>query len=62
MGDRFILFSFMQEIVIIGAGRTFSGTGLSNIKAVAEKYNGLMSVKVQDMAFVLNVLLIIPRQ
>lgn len=38
------------------------GTGLSNIKAVAEKYNGAMSVKVQDMVFVLNVLLIIPRQ
>ncbi len=37
------------------------GTGLSNIKAVAEKYHGAMSVKTQGMVFILNVLLIIPQ-
>lgn len=37
------------------------GTGLSNIKAVAEKYNGTMSVKTQGKVFILNVLLIIPQ-
>lgn len=38
------------------------GTGLSNIKAVAEKYHGAISIKAGDGAFVLNVLLIIPQQ
>ena len=37
------------------------GTGLSNIKAVTEKYHGAMSVKKQSTRFVLNVLLIIPQ-
>ena len=37
------------------------GTGLSNIKTVAEKYNGAMSVKTQGNVFVLHVLLIIPQ-
>ena len=38
------------------------GTGLSNVMAVAEKYHGAISVKTQDAAFVLHVLLIIPCQ
>ena len=37
------------------------GTGLSNIKRVAEKYNGAMSVKTQGKVFLLHVLLIIPQ-
>lgn len=40
------------------AGR---GTGLSNIKAVAEKYQGAMSIKAQGNSFLLSVLLVIPR-
>ncbi len=35
------------------------GTGLSNIKMVAEKYNGAISIKTQGRIFVLHVLLII---
>lgn len=38
------------------------GTGLANIKAVAEKYHGAVNIKTQDAAFVLSVLLIIPQQ
>lgn len=38
------------------------GTGLSNIKTVAEKYAGAMSVKIQGNVFILHVLLIIPQQ
>lgn len=37
------------------------GTGLANIRAVAEKYQGAVSVKMQDTVFLLHVLLIIPR-
>lgn len=37
------------------------GTGLSNIKAVAETYQGAMSMKTQDTSFLLSVLLVIPR-
>lgn len=37
------------------------GTGLSNIKAVAEKYHGAMSIKTRESAFILSVLLIIPQ-
>ena len=37
------------------------GTGLSNIKMVAEKYAGAMSVKTQGNVFILHVLLIIPQ-
>ena len=37
------------------------GTGLSNIKTVAEKYNGAISIKTQGGIFVLHVLLIIPQ-
>ncbi len=36
------------------------GTGLSNIKAVTEKYDGAMSIDMQGNVFVLHVLLIIP--
>ena len=38
------------------------GIGLSNIKTVAEKYNGTMSYEIQDKTFVLSILLIIPQQ
>lgn len=38
------------------------GTGLSNIKAVAEKYQGAMSIKTQGGSFILSVLLVIPQQ
>lgn len=44
-----------------GKGTAERGTGLSNIKAVAEKYQGAMSVKTQDGSFILSVLLVIPR-
>lgn len=37
------------------------GTGLSNIKAVAEKYQGAMSIKTQGSSFILSVLLVIPQ-
>lgn len=42
-------------------GPSGRGTGLSNIKAVAEKYQGAMSIKTQGGAFILSVLLVIPR-
>ncbi len=44
-----------------GNGLIQQGTGLSNIKAVAEKYHGAMSIKTQRTIFVLSVLLIIPQ-
>ncbi len=37
------------------------GTGLSNVKAVAEKYDGAMSIETRGDVFALRVLLIIPR-
>lgn len=37
------------------------GTGLSNIRAVAEKYQGAVSVKMRESVFLLHVLLIIPQ-
>ena len=37
------------------------GTGLSNVKKVAEKYGGAMSIETQEHVFVLHVLLIIPQ-
>lgn len=37
------------------------GTGLANIRAVAEKYHGSMSIKTEGTTFVLSVLLIIPQ-
>ncbi|MDE5940453.1 MAG: GHKL domain-containing protein [Lachnospiraceae bacterium] len=42
-------------------GPSGRGTGLSNIKAVAEKYQGAMSIKTQGGSFLLSVLLVIPR-
>lgn len=44
-----------------GKGPVGCGTGLSNIKAVAEKYQGAMSVKTQGKSFLLSVLLVIPQ-
>lgn len=44
-----------------GEGMPKEGTGLANIRAVAEKYQGAVSVKMQDTVFLLHVLLIIPR-
>ncbi|MBD5460306.1 MAG: GHKL domain-containing protein [Lachnospiraceae bacterium] len=38
------------------------GTGLSNIRAIAEKYHGAVSITAQNSVFVLSVLLIIPQQ
>ena len=39
-----------------------SGTGLSNIRAVAEKYHGAMEIKTEGEVFVLSVLVVIPQQ
>lgn len=44
-----------------GKGVFKKGTGLSNIKAVAERYHGAMSIKTQGKGFDLNVLLVIPQ-
>lgn len=44
-----------------GNGIIQKGTGLANIKAVAEKYHGAMSIKTQGTVFILHVLLIIPQ-
>ena len=43
-----------------GKGAFKKGTGLSNVKKVAEKYGGAMSIETQEHVFVLHVLLIIP--
>lgn len=42
-----------------GQGFIRQGTGLSNIKAVAEKYQGTMSIQTRGMVFTLSALLII---
>lgn len=42
-----------------GKGAFKKGTGLSNIKKVAEKYGGAISIETQEDVFVLHVLLII---
>ena len=44
-----------------GRGAVKKGTGLSNIKAVAEKYGGAMSIETREDVFILQVLLIIPQ-
>ncbi len=44
-----------------GKGAFKKGTGLSNVKKVAEKYGGAMSIETQEHVFVLHVLLIIPQ-
>ena len=42
-----------------GKGAFKKGTGLSNVKKVAEKYGGAMSIETQENRFVLHVLLIL---
>ena len=42
-----------------GKGAFKKGTGLSNVKKVAEKYGGAMSIEAQENKFVLHVLLIL---
>ncbi|MCI8636207.1 MAG: GHKL domain-containing protein [Eubacterium sp.] len=42
-----------------GKGAFKKGTGLSNVKKVAEKYGGAMSIETQENKFVLHVLLIL---
>ena len=44
-----------------GTGTFKKGTGLSNIKTVAEKYDGAMSIETKGNVLVLHVLLIIPQ-
>ncbi len=44
-----------------GNGAVKKGTGLSNIKAVAEKYNGAMSIETREDVFILQVLFVIPQ-
>ena len=44
-----------------GKGAFKKGTGLSNVKKVAERYGGAMSIETQENVFVLHVLLIIPQ-
>ena len=44
-----------------GKSAVKKGTGLSNIKAVAEKYSGAMSIETRENVFVLQVLLVIPQ-
>ena len=44
-----------------GKGAFKKGTGLSNVKKVAEKYGGAMSMETQGRVFVLHVLLTIPQ-
>ena len=43
-----------------GTGALKKGTGLSNVKKVAEKYGGAVSIETTEKVFVLHVLLIIP--
>ncbi len=43
-----------------GKGVFKKGTGLSNVKKVAEKYNGAMSIEIRENVFILHVLLVIP--
>lgn len=56
------------DFVLLEVENSFSGKrvvsrgiGLSNIKAIAEKYQGAMSIKTQERSFFLSVLLVIPR-
>lgn len=68
--DRHILLTgrIQGDFVLLEVENTFygnglfrEGTGLSNIKATAEKYQGAVSTKEQDGIFSLSVLLIIPQ-
>lgn len=45
-----------------GRKNTQSGTGLANIRMVAEKYDGAVEIRTEREAFVLSVLVIIPQQ
>lgn len=55
-------FVFMEiENSVWGKGISGKGTGLNNVKAVVEKYHGAMSIKVENHAFILSILLIIPQ-
>lgn len=45
-----------------GKSAVKKGTGLSNVKTVAEKYGGAMSIETQANVFILHVLLITPQQ
>ncbi len=45
-----------------GKGAFKKGTGLSNVKTVAEKYGGAMSIETRGNIFVLHVLLILPQR
>jgi len=53
---------FMIEIrnSFSGKGVFKEGTGLSNVKKVAEKYDGAMSIEMREKVFILRVLLVIP--
>lgn len=42
-----------------GKGTFKKGIGLSNVKKVAEKYNGAMSIETRENRFILHVLLVI---
>jgi len=44
-----------------GEGVFKRGTGLSNVKKVAEKYDGAMSIETRENRFILHVLLVIPQ-
>jgi len=44
-----------------GKGAFKKGTGLSNVKKAAEKYDGAMSIETQENVFILYVLLAIPQ-
>jgi len=44
-----------------GKGVFKKGTGLSNVKKVAEKYDGAMSIERREDVFILHVLLVIPQ-
>ena len=70
-GDRYIsvtgcmqgdLFLIEIENSFSGSGSFKEGTGLTNIKATAEKYHGAVSIKTEGKVFLLSVLLIIPQQ
>lgn len=39
-----------------------SGTGLANIRAAVEKYQGAMEIRTEGGKFMLSILMIIPRQ
>lgn len=59
-GD-FIMLEVENSCVPAAGSGLHRGTGLLNIQAVADKYNGAVSTDHQDTLYRLNVLLIIPR-